>query len=243
MRYSESKRPIFVGHSLFFKQFYSRRISNLLLHTRPELAENMRRFRLKNATVLALTIDFIERLSGCEAIILDADLVFDDGSEFNNTDNEDEDSPETAVTTSGSITSSSMISSTINTTASDDTSSTGQQGFQKSILSSAPDEILTRTLSELKIDVKNNATKFADNMKSSFLSIKDKLKDSINQLKNMHDSDNDSHVSSRDRSNTNLSMDIFGSSSQVSRDRSNTSASNLSLNNNDHSHNSSPNFK
>lgn len=79
IRYSDAVFPVFVGHSLFFKEFYSKRISSILRRNRPDLAAKMRRHRLSNATLMALTIEFIERPSGCDATILDADLIFGGG--------------------------------------------------------------------------------------------------------------------------------------------------------------------
>jgi broad specificity phosphatase PhoE len=79
-RYSEHIHPVFVGHSLFFKAFYSKRVSNMLKQNRPEMADNMRKHRLSNATLMALTLQFIDRPNGgCDAIILDADLIFGGG--------------------------------------------------------------------------------------------------------------------------------------------------------------------
>ena len=37
---------VFVGHSLFFKAFYSKRISKLMNKKRPHLSANLKRFRL-----------------------------------------------------------------------------------------------------------------------------------------------------------------------------------------------------
>jgi hypothetical protein len=44
------------GHSMFFKLFYSKRISKLLHRNRPELAANLTKHRLGNATLLAVTV-------------------------------------------------------------------------------------------------------------------------------------------------------------------------------------------
>lgn len=77
-RYCDFKTPVFVGHSLFFKAFYSRRVSKLLATYRPELAENMRKYRLSNATLLAVHVLFSDDLDG-DALILDADILFDGG--------------------------------------------------------------------------------------------------------------------------------------------------------------------
>lgn len=57
-RYGDAQLPIFVGHSLFFKAFYCKHISASLLRDRPELSENLKRFRLGNGTLLAVTVLF-----------------------------------------------------------------------------------------------------------------------------------------------------------------------------------------
>lgn len=58
VRYGAAEMPVFVGHSLFFKEFYRLRISQQLDKNRPLLAEHMRRFRLSNATLMAVTVRF-----------------------------------------------------------------------------------------------------------------------------------------------------------------------------------------
>jgi hypothetical protein len=79
-RYCEAKLPVFVGHSLFFKAFYSRRISNELLLNRQSLSENLKKFRLSNASMLAVTVKFLDRDNGLsEAMIIDSDLIFGGG--------------------------------------------------------------------------------------------------------------------------------------------------------------------
>lgn len=78
VRYSEAQLPIFVGHSLFFRAFYSKRISKLLYRNRPALSANMRRFRLSNAAMMAVTVEFFDE-NGGDAIILDADLIYGGG--------------------------------------------------------------------------------------------------------------------------------------------------------------------
>jgi hypothetical protein len=77
-RYCEAACPIFVGHSLFFKLFYSRRLSKFLSTVRPELAANLKKFRLGNASVLAMTVLYSSQ-SDLECTILDADLIFGGG--------------------------------------------------------------------------------------------------------------------------------------------------------------------
>jgi hypothetical protein len=79
-RYCDSKLPVFVGHSLFFKAFYSKRISNELLNNRKSLSENLKCFRLSNASMLAVTVQFIEKENGqVDSMIIDADLIFGGG--------------------------------------------------------------------------------------------------------------------------------------------------------------------
>eukprot|EP01038_Epipyxis_sp_PR26KG_P004938 gene4938-6910_t len=90
IRYCDAKNPVFVGHSLFFKAFYSKRISDLMKRNRPELSENLRRFRLSNATVLAVTVLFSDRESH-DATILDGDLIFGGGFHGHSNHNEDGD--------------------------------------------------------------------------------------------------------------------------------------------------------
>jgi len=84
VRYSDSETPVFVGHSLFFKLFYSTRLSKMLDKNRPLLADKLQRFRLSNATVLAVTVVFPDDGEGGaqsldEAVILDADVLFGGG--------------------------------------------------------------------------------------------------------------------------------------------------------------------
>lgn len=77
-RHCDSQYPIFVGHSLFFKAFYSRRLSPIIERIRPELSENLKKFRLGNASVLALTVLY-SGTKDTECTILDADLIFGTG--------------------------------------------------------------------------------------------------------------------------------------------------------------------
>ena len=83
-RYCAADVPIYVGHSLFFKGFYSQRISEVLRANRPELSECMRRHRLTNGTLLAVTVKYREEsfnlvTGACDGIIIDADVVFGGG--------------------------------------------------------------------------------------------------------------------------------------------------------------------
>ena len=112
VRYCEAERPLFVGHSLFFKAFYSKRVSessfirpkeksnstNANNNTtdnnnnnnekdeeilkRLELLTNLRKHRLTNASLLAVTVAFCssDRHDGtCEADIIDAEVLFGGG--------------------------------------------------------------------------------------------------------------------------------------------------------------------
>lgn len=76
-RYCDAQLPVFVGHSLFFKAFYSKRVSNELLKNRRTLSENLKKFRLSNASMLAVTVRYLDVEGGAsEAIMIDADLIF-----------------------------------------------------------------------------------------------------------------------------------------------------------------------
>jgi len=79
-RYCDADIPIFVGHSLFFKAFYSKRISNELYSNRRYLSDNLKKFRLSNASLLAVTVSFVDVEHGLsDAILLDADVIFGGG--------------------------------------------------------------------------------------------------------------------------------------------------------------------
>ena len=76
LRYEKSNLPILVGHSLFFKAFYSKRISDSLDKNKPELSHQMKRYRLNNASILAVTVQFnnSDKSDGlCDGEIIDAD--------------------------------------------------------------------------------------------------------------------------------------------------------------------------
>lgn len=75
IRYEEFETAIFVGHSLFFKRLCSRHVSHELLRNRPELAANLKKHKLSNATVLAATIRFSDDKS-TRPRIKDAELMF-----------------------------------------------------------------------------------------------------------------------------------------------------------------------
>jgi len=77
-RHCDSQCPIFVGHSLFFKSFYSRRLSPIIERIRPELSENLKKYRLGNASVLAVTLLYSNN-KDTECTILDADVIFGSG--------------------------------------------------------------------------------------------------------------------------------------------------------------------
>jgi hypothetical protein len=79
VRHCDAQLPIFVGHSLFFKAFYSKRISTVLLNNRPDTSANLKKFRLSNASLLAVTVSFVDMDGATDAIITDADLIFGGG--------------------------------------------------------------------------------------------------------------------------------------------------------------------
>eukprot|EP01034_Spumella_vulgaris_P021476 gene21476-27511_t len=79
VRHCDAQLPIFVGHSLFFKAFYSKRISTVLLNNRPDTSANLKKFRLSNASLLAVTVSFIDDDGSTDALITDADLIFGGG--------------------------------------------------------------------------------------------------------------------------------------------------------------------
>ena len=76
--------PIIIGHSLFFKLFYSARLSELLKHTRPELYNMLynAKYKLTNCSVLVLSILFSHD-NDYECIILDAEVLYGGGFELN----------------------------------------------------------------------------------------------------------------------------------------------------------------
>jgi hypothetical protein len=79
-RYCEYNLPVFVGHSLFFKEFCSKRISAVMCRKRPHLSANLKRYRLSNASLLAVTVKYVDLDNGaCEAVVVDADLLFGGG--------------------------------------------------------------------------------------------------------------------------------------------------------------------
>jgi hypothetical protein len=79
-RYCEHNLPVFVGHSLFFKAFCSSRISAVMSRKRPHLSANLKKFRLSNASLLAVTVKYTDLDNGCsEAVVVDADLLFGGG--------------------------------------------------------------------------------------------------------------------------------------------------------------------
>lgn len=69
--------PIFVGHSQFFKAFYSTRISENFQGD-PETSANMKKYRLGNATVLAVEVSFENNEKVAE--IINAEVLFADSS-------------------------------------------------------------------------------------------------------------------------------------------------------------------
>jgi len=59
-QFCEAKTPIFVGHSNFFRYFYSNYLSEVVEYNRPALCHDLRQFRLANACCLAVTVLFEE---------------------------------------------------------------------------------------------------------------------------------------------------------------------------------------
>ena len=59
-QFCEAEFPIFVGHSNFFRYFYSNYMSEVVQYNRPYLCANLRHFRLANACCLAVTVLFEE---------------------------------------------------------------------------------------------------------------------------------------------------------------------------------------
>lgn len=89
VRLCDDDSPIFVGHSLFFRNFCSKRISTFLARNRPMLTSNMRQNKLGNGTLIAVTILFNDIDNGCsDCTIIDADLIF--GGSFFGGDNFDD---------------------------------------------------------------------------------------------------------------------------------------------------------
>lgn len=81
VRNCDAEVPVFVGHSQFFKAVCSQRVSDTLAHNRPEFSDKMRRLRMGNSTVMAITFEFNDQIDGStEATIVDADFLF--GGDF-----------------------------------------------------------------------------------------------------------------------------------------------------------------
>ncbi len=79
-RFCPHTMPVFVGHSLFFKAFYSKRVSKVMARKRPNLSANMKKYKLDNATLLAVTVKYVDLYTGdSDALILDADILFGGG--------------------------------------------------------------------------------------------------------------------------------------------------------------------
>ena len=120
IRYNDALNPIFVGHSLFFRNFYSKRVSNMLNNNRPELSSNMKKYRLSNATLMAVTLYFFEKQDGVDATILDCDLIFGGGfhgAEDDSHENSEESTGINTSTTNNVQSSSTNISSSHGTTS------------------------------------------------------------------------------------------------------------------------------
>lgn len=91
LRHCDAKIPVFVGHSLFFRAFYSKRVSSHLLKNRRKLSENLKKFLLSNATMLAVTVNFTDYSLGgglSEAVMIDADIIF--GGGFHGAEHDDD---------------------------------------------------------------------------------------------------------------------------------------------------------
>lgn len=73
VRTCDAETPIIVGHSQFFRAFYSSHISTTLSQTQPELSANMRKHRLGNGSVLAVTVSY----RNAEPEIVDAAVLFE----------------------------------------------------------------------------------------------------------------------------------------------------------------------
>lgn len=73
--------PIFVGHSNFFRLFCSQRVSSTLMKNRPALASNLRRYKLSNATLIAIALKYYDdgEDGNCGAEVIDADLIYEGG--------------------------------------------------------------------------------------------------------------------------------------------------------------------
>ena len=69
-RYNDSRTSIYVGHSLFFKAFYSKRVAKAFHQKHEELAAKMLRWKLDNAALIAITVEFFDSGQETEAIIL-----------------------------------------------------------------------------------------------------------------------------------------------------------------------------
>jgi len=75
VRYHEAETPIFVGHSLFYKAFYSKRMSAGFKAAKPELAAKLAKHKLGNAVLMYVEVDF----SGEVPEIADAHILFGGG--------------------------------------------------------------------------------------------------------------------------------------------------------------------
>lgn len=75
IRYEDFETAIFVGHSLFFKRLCSKHVSAELERNRPELANNMKKHKLSNASMLAVTLRFSDN-KAVRPRIKDAELMF-----------------------------------------------------------------------------------------------------------------------------------------------------------------------
>jgi len=74
-RYNGVDKAVYVGHSLFFKAFYSTRISDAMQARKPELAEKMQKYKLDNAVMMAVSVTYVDD-PAIEAQIDDAQILF-----------------------------------------------------------------------------------------------------------------------------------------------------------------------
>lgn len=86
-RFNGIDKAVYVGHSLFFKAFYSKRISDKLKQKRPHMADDMKTKKLNNACMMAVLVSYPDNPEH-EPVIEDAELLF--GSSFHHGHDDDE---------------------------------------------------------------------------------------------------------------------------------------------------------
>ena len=87
VQYSSGDTAVYVGHSLFFRQFCSHIVGPVIKNKKPELAENMSKFKLSNSSMIAITIVFPDghlKQGFVKPFVEDACLMFD--SSFDTTE-------------------------------------------------------------------------------------------------------------------------------------------------------------